>query len=87
MKNLILLFFLAIGLAACGGGSTNASDTATTPTAPATEQNQGPEYSSKFICPMHCKGSGAAAAGECPVCGMDYVANENWVDPHAGHNH
>jgi rubrerythrin len=32
----------------------------------------GPEYSSKYICPMHCKGSGSDQPGVCPVCGMDY---------------
>ena len=36
----------------------------------------GPEYTSKYICPMHCKGSGSDQPGECPVCGMDYKLNE-----------
>jgi len=36
----------------------------------------GPEYTSEYICPMHCDGSGSAEPGECPVCGMDYVKNE-----------
>ena len=31
-------------------------------------------YTSAYVCPMHCEGSGAAEAGDCPVCGMDYVA-------------
>jgi hypothetical protein len=35
------------------------------------------EYSSFFVCPMHCKGSGSPDRGKCPVCGMDYVRNEN----------
>ncbi len=43
---------------------------------------KGPEYTSKYICPMHCEGSGAAEAGKCPACKMDYVVNE-----HFGHNH
>lgn len=38
-----------------------------------TEEKSGPEYTSKYTCPMHCKGSGSAAEGKCPVCGMDYV--------------
>lgn len=38
----------------------------------------GPEYTSKYICPMHCKGSGAAEMGTCPVCKMDYELNENY---------
>lgn len=36
----------------------------------------GPEHTSAYVCPMHCKGSGSAEAGNCPVCGMEYVANE-----------
>ncbi|HPQ21251.1 MAG TPA: heavy metal-binding domain-containing protein [Saprospiraceae bacterium] len=44
----------------------------------------GKEYTSAFICPMHCKDSGSDKAGKCPKCGMDYVKNE---DEHAGHNH
>ncbi len=36
----------------------------------------GKEYTSAYICPMHCKGSGSAAAGKCPACKMDYVANK-----------
>lgn len=37
---------------------------------------QGPEYTSAYVCPMHCEGSGSAEPGKCPVCGMEYVANE-----------
>lgn len=87
MKNFIVLLLVAFSFAACGDGSNKSANTNTSPSAPATEQNQGKEYTSQYICPMHCKGSGSAAEGKCPVCGMDYVANENWVDPHAGHNH
>lgn len=35
-----------------------------------------PEYTSAYVCPMHCDGSGSDSAGTCPVCGMDYVKNE-----------
>lgn len=35
----------------------------------------GPEYTSKYICPMHCKGSGSDQPGVCPACGMDYELN------------
>ncbi|MDQ3140929.1 MAG: hypothetical protein M3Q56_01640 [Bacteroidota bacterium] len=38
--------------------------------------NTGPEYTSAFICPMHCKGSGSHEMGVCPVCGMDYEKND-----------
>lgn len=37
----------------------------------------GPEYTSAYICPMHCEGSGSAEPGKCPTCGMDYVQNKN----------
>lgn len=39
-------------------------------------EQQGPEHTSAYICPMYCEGSGSAEPGKCPVCGMDYVANE-----------
>ncbi len=87
---LIKLMFLTVALAAtgisfvaCGGDSA--------------EDKTGPEYTSAYICPMHCEGSGSAEAGTCPVCNMDYVANENFKgasgheghdhDSHEGHNH
>lgn len=38
----------------------------------------GKEYTSKFICPDHCKGSGSDKEGECPVCGMDLMENPNY---------
>lgn len=33
------------------------------------------EYTSTYICPMHCEGSGSDSAGICPICEMDYVQN------------
>lgn len=45
----------------------------------------GKEFTSPYICPMHCEGSGNDTAGTCPVCGMDYVLlNEHISD---GHKH
>lgn len=46
---------------------------------------KGKEYTSAYICPMHCEGSGSEKAGKCPVCGMDYVVNEDHKTD--GHNH
>ena len=43
------------------------------------------EYASAYICPMHCEGSGSDAEGKCPVCGMDYVKNEDHNED--GHDH
>ena len=49
---------------------------------------QGKEYTSAYVCPMHCKGSGSDEAGKCPVCGMDYVINEDHKsDGHTHENH
>jgi len=70
--------------------------------APAEDDKSGPEYTSAYVCPMHCKGSGSDQPGKCPVCGMDYVANPDHPmhkdhqmegetmdhgDGHEGHNH
>lgn len=45
----------------------------------------GPEYTSAYICPMHCAGSGSDQPGNCPKCKMEYVANENFkADAKAG---
>lgn len=38
---------------------------------------QGKEYTSKYICPNHCKGSGNEKPGVCSVCGMDLMQNPN----------
>ena len=91
MKNLKLIFPLflfatATLIFACGGGENKAED------------QQGKEYTSAYICPMHCTGSGSDKAGTCPVCKMDYVVNENLKkggqsdgtetnDSHDGHDH
>lgn len=55
---------------------------------------QGKEYTSAYICPMYCDGSGSDAMGQCPVCGMDYVKNEDQPgeqssdgNAHDEHNH
>jgi len=50
-------------ISSCGGNSSQV------------DQN-GKEYTSAYVCPMHCEGSGSHEAGKCPVCGMDYVKNE-----------
>lgn len=56
-----------------------------------TEQaKQGKEYTSAYICPMHCDGSGSDKAGDCPVCGMAYEKNKDHKDDghsHDGHDH
>ena len=80
---LLAIFLFAFGSYACGGNANQAKD------------KQGKEYSSAYICPMHCKGSGSDKAGNCPTCKMAYVANKdakttpsaNDGHDHSGHNH
>jgi len=72
-------------LTSCGNTSPKAEKAAQT-------DKQGKEYTSAYICPMHCEGSGSDQAGTCPVCGMDYVVNETYKahdhqGGHDGHNH
>lgn len=86
MKNLkfilpLFLFAAATLVFACGGGNK-------------AEDPQGKEYTSAYICPMHCTGSGSDQAGICPVCKMDYVVNEKAKKTgteshgaHDGHDH
>ena len=66
---LLVLAFSAtsIAISSCGGNSKNTDNT----------KQQGKEYTSAYVCPMHCEGSGSEEAGICPVCGMDYVLNED----------
>lgn len=49
---------------------------------------QGKEYTSAYICPMHCKDSGSDKAGKCPACKMDYKLNKDHKSSgHDGHDH
>ncbi|MEX2482958.1 MAG: heavy metal-binding domain-containing protein [Brumimicrobium sp.] len=75
MKKYRLNFLVALlggglFLASCGSNSENAHKTEET-------SEKGKEYNSTYVCPMHCEGSGSEEMGDCPVCGMDYVKNEN----------
>lgn len=62
-----MLLFGALALGSCGNETSNAGGDA---------DKTGAEYTSSYICPMHCEGSGSEEPGKCPVCGMDYVKNE-----------
>jgi hypothetical protein len=66
---LIALFAIGLTLTSCGNKSNKSAKTEQS-------DNQGKEYTSAYVCPMHCEGSGSAEPGKCPVCGMDYVKNE-----------
>lgn len=84
MKNFRILFLcfslLAIGTALTSCGHSHDKTT----------EMEGKEYTSAYICPMYCTGSGSEEAGKCPVCNMDYVKNENQdadAGDHDGHDH
>jgi len=67
----VFIALIAIGLSFTSCGSESNNDAKTDQI-----NKQGKEYTSAYICPMHCEGSGSEEAGLCPVCGMDYVKNE-----------
>lgn len=77
MKNLIVSGILLLSLSLNFQCKNKAAETPATDR-PVMEKvdNTGPEYTSKYICPMHCKGSGSDTIGVCPACGMDYELNE-----------
>jgi predicted nucleic acid binding AN1-type Zn finger protein len=75
-----LLLIALLGLAiACDSGS-NSADAKSEKT-----EEAGKEYTAAYVCPMHCEGSGSEEPGKCPVCGMDYVKNEEHKSD--GHDH
>jgi len=49
------------------------------------EHGEGKEFTSAYVCPMHCEGSGSDKKGTCPKCGMVYVVNEKHKND--GHKH
>lgn len=78
VKSLLISFsFLALVLTftACSGNSADSGS----------EKKDTKEYTSAYVCPMHCKDSGSDKEGTCPVCGMDYVKNEDHKKD--GHTH
>jgi len=83
-----VLFSLIIFLGACKNDSKNSDDNDSlkienvdsskiiiSPSPNADDNVLGKEYTSKYICPMHCKGSGSDKSGTCPECGMEYIEN------------
>ena len=80
--SLVIILFLMVFCLACGGGQSNDHSGHEH-----TEEvhGEGKEFTSDYICPMHCSGSGSDEAGKCPVCGMDYVAQAEHTKD--GHKH
>jgi rubrerythrin len=100
------LFVLVLAATSCGNTSKKTTDTEEAQAATEEQMQHeghamqselsdsmlkdGLEYTSKYVCPMHCKGSGSDSEGKCPVCGMTYVLNENYneaVEHDDNHNH
>ena len=83
---MLLCFTLGFAMTSCKSDTTQKTNTETTPQ-PA--DKKGKEFTSAYVCPMHCTGSGSDSAGKCPVCRMDYVVNDNIKKEggHDGHNH
>ena len=79
LLKMFLLFVAVMGtsvaITSCGGHSHDNDSS----------EKLGKEYTSDYVCPMHCKDSGSEKAGKCPVCGMDYVVNEDHKKD--GHEH
>ena len=82
MKNFRIIFLFVALMATAMFITSCSSNTGSDATK---TEKQGKEYTSAYVCPMHCEGSGSDQPGKCPKCGMDYVKNEN--HGHEGHNH
>ena len=62
--------------ASCGSQETN--DAVETPLEePAMEAEINTTHA--YVCPMDCENSASMEPGQCPVCGMDLVANPNFA--------
>ena len=85
---ILSITFLTIALWSCGG-NTHSDHNHEHEHGDAMEMSsphgEGKEYTSAYVCPMHCDGSGSDEAGTCPKCGMDYVMQEEHVKD--GHSH
>lgn len=82
---LTLFFSMALFVVSCGGNADQSGAESETTETTEAAHGEGKEYTSAYVCPMHCEGSGSDEAGECPVCGMDYVALKDHATD--GHSH
>ena len=72
----IFLLLIALLFAGSCQHSTPQEESLPSGTEGITPDETGPAYTSAYVCPMHCAGSGSGKPGVCPVCGMDYVVNK-----------
>jgi hypothetical protein len=84
MKKLFfsILTIAIFGLTSCGSDQQKSGTNAA---GDAKAHGTSKEYTSAYVCPMHCEGSGSEQPGKCPVCEMDYVAQSEHT--HDGHTH
>ena len=80
------LFVAGISFQACNDKGTSTKATSSKEKTEHMEK-QGKEYTSAYVCPMHCEGSGSDQPGNCPKCGMKYKKNDMSGMNHDGHNH
>ncbi len=78
-KNTLMMIALAsvMMFGACGSKTETNAPEATTET-PA-DQPAEVNTTHAYICPMNCENSARMEMGQCVVCGMDLVANPNYV--------
>lgn len=76
MKSIIAILMLFAAVACLN--KTKHEETPSSPPPMEKTDMSGPEYTSRYICPMFCKGSGSDTVGVCPVCGMDYELNPDF---------
>ncbi len=81
VKILSFIAIVVIALNSCKSGSSDKDAKADSLKKEAMDstktKTEGQEYSAKYVCPMHCKGSGGDKPGNCPECEMTYIENPN----------
>lgn len=85
IKTITAFAFMAVlvSMGSCKGKAEQKDESVTEQTEVTAEL--GKEYTSAYVCPMHCEGSGSETEGNCPKCGMAYVVNEEHTQD--GHTH
>lgn len=85
VSKMALILGLSLFIWSCGGNASHDHGDHSHDATEAAAHGEGKEYTSAYVCPMHCEGSGSEEAGKCPVCGMDYVAQAEHTKD--GHTH
>ncbi len=82
-KSILVLSALAVPaimiFSSCGGSTEQEAQTEESATEATTETVAMVDTVHAYICPMDCENSAGMEPGPCPVCGMDLVANSNYV--------